>query len=297
MAMIPSLSEQVLQAICDALEETSTGLAGTEIARLLQFCGIADPQPTLLRRQRLFHALSQRQQQDQCANNVFRFLQLVVDPRRYVNDPDLLVARREHLNRALAYAGYMLNEKNQFEAVKVTRTQSEAEQRAQALRSELLRRRAHADVLGCVRPDLLENSYTPVIGAAIRSLADKIRSKTGLGETGPEIVKLAFGVEYGPVLVFNSLASEGERAEHRGLVHLMHGLLEAFPDPSAVDGRTLHAATQDDALDVLTMLAYLHRRLDSVVHTHPALELPPQPLEENTTPERPAEIPHEPDRI
>lgn len=267
MATIPSLSEHVLQAICDALGESSEGLAGAEIARLLQYCSIADPQPTLLRRQRLFQALHARQEQDACANNVFRFLQLAMDPRRYTNDPELLAARRVRLNRALVYAGYEINNLNQFIPITISPAQTEAEQRAKALRTELLRRKAHADVLRCVRPDLLETGYMPVIGEAIRSLADKIRSKTGLGETSPDIVKLAFGVEYGPVLVFNSLSSDGEKAEHRGLVHLMHGLLETFPDPDAPAGYTLHAATEADALDVLAMITYLHRRLDGVVNT------------------------------
>lgn len=267
MATIPSLSEHVLQAICDALGNSSDGLAGAEIARLLQYCGIADPQLTLLRRQRLFQALNARQEQDACANNIFRFLQLAMDPRRYTNDPGLLETRRNRLNRALMYAGYEINKLNQIVPATISPAQTEAERLAKTLRTELLRRKAHADVLHCVRPDLLETGYSPVISEAIRSLADKIRSKTGLGETSPDIVKMAFGVEYGPVLVFNSLSSDGEKAEHRGLVHLIHGLLEAFPNPDAPTNHALRAATEADALDVLAMISYLHRRLDGAVNT------------------------------
>lgn len=44
MSAIQRFDELNLQAICDILADTSTGLTGTEIGRLLCDCRIGDPE-------------------------------------------------------------------------------------------------------------------------------------------------------------------------------------------------------------------------------------------------------------
>ena len=58
MASLPKFNDQTLQAICDVLGQTDTGLTGGEIGRLLRDCRISDPSPTLTKRHRLFDALA-----------------------------------------------------------------------------------------------------------------------------------------------------------------------------------------------------------------------------------------------
>lgn len=45
MAHIPKIDEANLQAICDILGDTNTGLTGPEIGRYLRECGCPDPIP------------------------------------------------------------------------------------------------------------------------------------------------------------------------------------------------------------------------------------------------------------
>jgi len=54
MAAIPKLDETHLQAVCDS--DTSEGLTGSEIGRLLFQCGIRDPEPSMTKRHRLFRS-------------------------------------------------------------------------------------------------------------------------------------------------------------------------------------------------------------------------------------------------
>jgi hypothetical protein len=70
MAAIPEFGEAHLQRVCDILAETSTGLTGSEIGRLLRQLQIADPEPSATKRHRLFAALNARQHRDRCGNNV-----------------------------------------------------------------------------------------------------------------------------------------------------------------------------------------------------------------------------------
>jgi hypothetical protein len=70
MAAIPKLNDPGLQAICDILGATDTGLTGSEIGRYLHECGCPDPIPQMTKRHRLYAALSAKQNEDRCANNV-----------------------------------------------------------------------------------------------------------------------------------------------------------------------------------------------------------------------------------
>ena len=68
MTDVPKLNEANLQAICDILGDTETGLTGSEIGRYLRERNIADPIPGMTKRHRLFEALSAKPVSDACAN-------------------------------------------------------------------------------------------------------------------------------------------------------------------------------------------------------------------------------------
>ena len=71
MAAMPKLDEANLQAICDILGATDTGLTGSEIGRYLRECGCPDPIPQMTKRHRLYAALLEKQNLDRCANNTW----------------------------------------------------------------------------------------------------------------------------------------------------------------------------------------------------------------------------------
>lgn len=58
-------------------------------------------------------------------------------------------------------------------------TVAEAQQRASDLRAELTRRDVHADVLRFCRAELMQHNYFHAVLEASKSVADKLRAKTG----------------------------------------------------------------------------------------------------------------------
>jgi len=73
MSVIPEFDIPVLERLCEVLADTSTGLTGSEIGKLLGQLGVDDPLPGMTKRVRLFEALTQRQQRDRCGNLVVAF--------------------------------------------------------------------------------------------------------------------------------------------------------------------------------------------------------------------------------
>ena len=267
MPTLPSFSDTQLQSICDVLGDTSEGLIGSEIGRLLAQCGIDDPSPGATKRYRLFYALSLRQRQDQCANNIINFTQFVMDPVRYIERQAQFTLLRDRLNQVLSFAGFQIGIDGKLRQVTAVKTLDEAEQRAGRLKAELQRRKVHPDVLRFCKAELLQDNYFHAILEATKSVAEKIRQKSGLKSDAAELVDGAFGLKSGPKLAFTTLQTESERSEHTGFMNLMKGLFGTFRNPTAHAPKVIWSMNEQDALDLLTMVSFIHRRLDEAVLT------------------------------
>jgi uncharacterized protein (TIGR02391 family) len=267
MTNFSALTEQQIQAICDVLGDTSEGLTGSEIGRLLAQSNIDDPLPGITKRDRLYQALSQKQKYDRCANNVLMFIHRAMDPIRYVDNRVLFDTRREKLNQVLIFIGFSLGIDGKLRETTSVKNLTEAEQRCGRLRTELQRRKVHPDVLQFCRGELLQENYFHAVLEATKSVAEKIRQKTGLVEDGADLVDQAFGLKSGPKLAFNTLQSDSERSEHTGLMNLMKGMFGLFRNPSAHAPKLNWVIKEQDALDLLTVVSLIHRRLDEAVST------------------------------
>jgi len=80
------------------------------------------------------------------------------------------------------------------------------------------------------------------------------------------LVDEAFGGS-SPLLAFNTLRTETERSEHKGLMNLLKGLFGTFRNTLAHAPKIKWNINEQDAIDMLTFTSYLHRKLDSCVRT------------------------------
>lgn len=269
MATIPSFEVPLLQRICDVLGHADDGLAGSEIGRILTNLGIEDPRAGGTKRHRLFEALAERQRRDGCGNNVVAFIQVAMSPVSYVGHSDVFEARRAELNEVLAFGGYTLGEDGKLSRNVVAKTLSEAEERAGRLRAELKRRGVHPDVLTFCRAELVQKNYFHAVLEATKSVVEKTRQRTGLTGDGAELVDKAFGLgKVGmPFLAFNALQSPTDMNEQRGFANIMKGMFAAFRNVTAHAPKISWPISEQDALELLTIASFLHRRLDSAVRT------------------------------
>lgn len=269
MAAQSEFSDGQLESICRVIAETDSGLTGSEIGTFLDQAGIVDPMPTGTKWRRLLCAFQEQQRADRCGNKVFDFLQRAMDPVRYVGNRELFDSRRAELNDVLCFVGVELSADGQFRKVSGVKTLTEAEKRANRLREDLLRRHVHADVLRFCKPELLHDDYFHAVLEASKSVAEKIRARTGLSGDGSKLVDdaLSLGKAGMPMLAFNTLQTESERMEQNGLVGLVKGLFGTFRNPTAHSPKIHWPITEQDAVDLLTLASFLHRRLDGAART------------------------------
>lgn len=270
---VPPFAPAVLEELCNILADTSGGLSGSEIGRYLRECGIDDPDPKNTKRIRLRIALLARQQRDACGNNTAAFIRHAMDPARFTRMPDAFERMRGELNVPLAMAGLSLGDDGQLRPVQRASNLSEASTRADRLRAKLRQRAVHPDVLAACRAELLQDNYFHAVLEATKSLAEKLRKRTGLGTDGADLVDTTFGLK-APLLAFNTLRTDTERSEQTGLANLMKGMFSAFRNPTAHAPRTSWPIDEADALDTLSLVSLLHRRVDAAVSTRPTAARP-----------------------
>ncbi|RTL82846.1 MAG: TIGR02391 family protein [Hyphomicrobiales bacterium] len=251
-----------LQAIAEALGDTSDGLTGSEITHLLATCSIVDVDPNITKRHRLYNAFANDQNQRQKRTHVLAFIRFAMKPERFVRFPERFEPMRSHLNRALAFAGLAVDATGTVVVVEHARTLSDAQRRAQELRADLTTRGVHPDVLRFCREELLADNYFHAVMEAVKSVADKIRTRTGLTDDGAVLVDRALTGDP-PMLAINPLKTESEKSEQKGFANLLRGTFGMFRNTTAHEARINWPMTKEDAEDLFSLVSLIHRRLDA----------------------------------
>jgi len=136
-----------------------------------------------------------------------------------------------------------------------------ARARAGRLKAALERRNVHAEVLNYCRAELLDENYFHAVFASTKGVAERIRLMSGLTADGADLVNKALSIQ-SPVLVLGPLTTESEKSEQKGFSNLLIGLFGAVRNPLAHAPKTNWPMSEQDALDILTLVSLIHRKLD-----------------------------------
>ncbi len=259
--MSECFTQSQLEAIAGALGDTVSGLTGSEMAHLLATCRLQDVSPGLTKRHRLYNAFAADQNARGNRTGILAFARKAMKPERYIRAPERFEPMRAGLNAALAFAGLAVDESGTLGSVATATTISEAQRRADELRADLSTRGVHPDVLRFCREELVADNYFHAVLEAVKSVAEKLRGKTGLTDDGAPLVDRALGGDT-PMLTINAYKTASEKDEQRGFVNLVKGTFGMFRNPTAHAPRILWAMDKADAEDLLSMVSLIHRRLD-----------------------------------
>ena len=260
--MEKTFSQSELEAIAAALGDTSEGLTGTEIGHLLATVKMADPTPALTKWKRLHNAFVERQNHSQNRRAINEFIRQALRPERYSKEPNRFESMRTNVNRALAFSGLAVRATGDLIEVARATTLTESQRRADELKADLTRRGVHPDVLRFCRAELVADNYFHAVLEAAKSVADKLRTRTGLTEDGAKLVDMAL-CGSAPRLAINDLITESQRSEQSGFANLIKGAFGMFRNPTAHEARVLWTMSKEDAEDLLSLASLIHRRLDA----------------------------------
>lgn len=258
---IAPFSAQHLEAVYRVLADTERGLTGTQIGYTLQDINVLDTHPTDTKWRRLFNALANKQNQVQAGNHLIQFINRTMNPVNYLREHQTFDSRRDELNVVLALYGFYVRDDGRVAHANKATTLSEARARVGRLKAALEGRSVHPEVLNYCRAELLDENYFHAVFEATKGVAERVRRLSGLQGDGADLVTKAF-LGQQPILVLGPLITESEKSEQKGFANLLIGLFGAVRNPLAHAAKVNWPMTEQDALDIFSMVSLLHRKLD-----------------------------------
>ena len=264
MERIAPFDTQHLEAACRVLADTSRGLTGTEIGHLLQEIRVADVSPELTKWKRLFNALAGAQNKLQVGNHLIMLINRAMNPVSYARDQAAFEWRRDEVNVVLAFSGFYVREDGKVIHSSKESTLAGARARAGRMRAALESRNVHIEVLKYCTAEFIEENYFHAVLEATKGVAERIRELSGLASDGADLINEAFAIK-SPILALNPLQTETEKSEQKGFSNLLIGIFGAIRNPLAHAPKIVWPMPEQDALDILTLISFVHRRLDGAV--------------------------------
>lgn len=259
--VVEPLPDAALDRLARVFGEAETG--GT-ITGLLTSGNLPQPEPPgATKWRRIYAALDAEQRRTRSGVCVIAFIKASATPQRWP------VAKFEHLrdelNQVLIFNGLTVYaDGNVGRTTAATTHEEAAAATARRLHKALSQRGGHPEVFRyCSEQLVAEDCFYAVLEAS-KGMAERVREMTGLDLDGHALVDAAL-LGQDPRVALNSLRTDTERNEQRGVANLMKGCFSAFRNPTAHEPKVCWHITEADTLDLLSTLSLIHRRLDAAV--------------------------------
>lgn len=192
------------------------------------------------------------------------FINRALDPVKYAQDRETFEWRRNELNIVLSFSGFGVREDGKVVHTSKETTLKGALARAGALKAKLEDRKAHSEIYKYCKAELLEENYFHAVFEAIKGVFNRIRELSGLSSDGAELVNRAFSIK-APIIAINALSTETEQSEQKGFSNILIGIFGAIRNPTAHSPKISWPISEQDALDIFSMVSFIHRKLDIAV--------------------------------
>ncbi len=264
--------------ICDAFVALEDVISDSELGALILSSGIQDPHHNASRHRRLLSAFVQDQDHNRCADNLASFLKRTgfhikksrgeTAFRRYINQ----------MNQVLSFAGYELGNDDaqirNLDRSKTSYVSPEAEDRVRRFRENVTKHQLHPDIELVCRPEYFtESGFFRPVKEAMRLLIEKIKAKAQLPQDGPELAEHAFAFAWPtrPILAINNFMTEKDVAEQFSFMVLLKAFFLMFQDEMTRAYRPAWDMSLEDAMNLLNLASYFHRKVDKATKTAPQL--------------------------
>lgn len=251
--------QPILEGICRVLGEYASGTQITTYLAQLNITDVDGPQCTKWRR--LYSTFAAHQNHFQDNTKILEYICLECAPSRYADNEDNYIKLLEQINLQLAFCGLELLQNGRIQKIDKAETISDAQKKATNLKIKLEQRDTHSMIFQYCKSELLQNNYFHAVFEAMKGLMQRIRIISGSSLDGTKLIEYIFSKE--PVLIINNFQTQSEKDEHAGFCNILRGLCGMFRNTEAHEPKVTWEISEQDALEILSMVSYCHRRLDA----------------------------------
>lgn len=255
----PCFSRGQLEKLAQILGEEVTG---SKLSLMLEQTALTDHIELSTKWKRIFNAFAIYQNEKGCSNQIMNFIKLVLEPALYIDNSIHYHEVLNSVSAIMSFIGFEMKDDGKIYQCGKSKTVTDAEMRAKTLRNQLEQRNTHKEIFKYCLPELLTNNYFHSVFEANKGLFQRIRDLAGLSTDGIALIEQVFSTN--PILIINNYTLPSEKDEHKGFRNLLKGLCGMFRNTEAHEAKCNWTVTEQDALEILGMISYCHRRLDKV---------------------------------
>ena len=246
----------------ELIAKTLSFFKNTEIAHFLEAINVTDSSAGSSKWIRIYNALAEDQNNQKKGNKVLSFIRVSLDPKRFINQPEVFTELCEQINSVLHFQGLQYHDDGKFHTIKKALTLSDSQKRASLLKEKIIERHLDQHLLVYCKEEFLTDNYFHAVFEATKGISKIIRQKTGLSGDGAELCDKAFtGSE--PLIKINKYHTKTEISEQTGFNNLLKGVYGVFRNPLAHELKNEWIVSEQDALDLFSTLSYIYRRIES----------------------------------
>ena len=268
------ISTQDIRNLSNIIGDTNDGISGADIKRCLADAGIEilddgknQTRYTytigLIKRDHLYKCLSNEFEKYHSANRIIAFLNVVMDPGRYVKQED----RRkydylfEHINKFLRLKGYQYDKSGSLMEIPKADSLDDVDKLINDMNSRMYHRALHREVVKYCGKELLRKDNYDAVFEAAKGLEKRIQDMSGLPNTGEGLIIKAFDPR-SPFIALNSCQTQTEKDETDGFIFLLKSIFKMYRNPAAHKLKCDWKKDQTETLDALTVISVAHKYLD-----------------------------------
>lgn len=261
MKQLESFSLSALERIAMIIGNSYTGSEITEFFKKAGFPSIQHDGTTKWRF--VYAALQELQRQPHGPFNVAKIIEQLCNPQEYFGRSDYYQQVVEQVNEVLTFYGLEVDRKTGKILVKPSVAPSLRSQRSKA--EEMFdTRNFHPEVCKHGRLLFVERRHFHAVFECCKAFDKYVREKSKIDKSGTELMGAALSLK--GTLKLNTLRTESERNEQEGVMHLCMGLMRAIRNPESHEPELDWPITEEDALNILSLISFLWRKIDTAVY-------------------------------
>ncbi len=257
---IESFKLPALEALAKIIGNRYTGSEISEMFRKVGFQEIVHDGGTKWRF--VYSSLEDLQKQKHGPFNVFKIIEQLCDPQEYFSLPELHLIICEQVNGILRFYGLRVGADG-----KISKTvEKSTTHKKTILENEKIfeDRKFHLKVVQHGRKLFVEENYFHAVFECCKVYDKNVAITSQIQDHGASLMSRVFSLS--GTLKLNSQMTETEKNEQEGVMHLSMGLMRAVRNPQSHEPALDWPITKEDALDLLSFISFLFRKLDKSIY-------------------------------
>ncbi len=246
-----------LEALAKIIGDRYTGPEISEYFRKAGFSEISHDGGTKWRF--VYASLEKIQNQSHGPFNVAKLIQQLCDPQEYFSSPEQHEQVCKQVNHILTFYGLAVGSDGKLRKLgeKATSLSKVIPENAKIFDD----RRFHGKINQHARKLFIEGNYFHAVFECCKVYDKEVQSKSQMTEYGARLMEAALSMT--GTVKLNTQKSRTEINEQEGIMHLSIGLMRAIRNPQAHEPALDWPIDRKDALDLLSFLNFLFRKIDN----------------------------------